>query len=691
MTRITRTRLLACASLLAMTVNTMAPAIAATTAANDGNTTTPIKHVIIIVGENRSFDHVFGTYKPAITGQTVDNLLSKGIVTATGAPGPNVALATQYQARDVNNYQTAPKNKIPYAQLPPILTAGAPTTPAFAPAAGDVSVLSTADYGLETGTEPYASAPVIAGTPDIELITTGGTGLPKDAVDSRIPNAKAPANAPFQISNPAGTATYDSYAASPVHRFYQMFQQLDCSAANASATNTSGCLNDLFPWVEVTVGAGGNGETPAQYAGGTFSNTSTGEGSTSMGFYNVQTGDMPYFKKLADTYALGDNYHQPVKGGTGADSVYLGFASDVWFSDSVTGKPIAPPAGQIENPNPLPTASGGTNNWYANDGYGSSKTGEGGTYTDCSDPTQPAVRTIRTYLNAIGVNPNCQGSRYYLLNNYNPAYSWTFDATTGTNVPVVDTSADLIANNAKAPFDYTIPPVSQRSIANTLDEAQVSWTYYGEGWNWYKAPSTLPSVLAGNQVYCNICNPFLYQSYVMNAPNRVKANLKDTADLYTDLANGVLPAVSWVKPGGLNDGHPSSSKFDIFEAFTKKILDLLASNPTLAADTAVFITVDEGGGYYDSGFVQAVDYFGDGTRIPMIVVSPFSKGVGVVHSYGDHASFIKFVNKNWGLPPITSFTRDNLPNPVQTGANPYVPTNGPAIDDLTTYFNFTSN
>ncbi len=675
MNRMTRTRLMACGSLLAMTINTMAPAYAATTAANDGNTTTPIKHVIVIVGENRSFDHVFATYTPPKG--TVDNLLSKGIVNADGTPGPNVGLAAQYAARDVNAYQIAPYNKVKYGHLPPILTGGAPKAAPFAAAAGATSILAEADYGLETGSESYASAPIVPGTPDIELITTGGTGLGKYIVDSRIPNAAAPPNAPFQITNPHGTATYDSYAASPVHRFYQMFQQMDCSDANATPTNTSGCLNDLFPWVETTVGAGGNGETPSQYTGGApFTNESTGEGSTAMGFYNVAAGDMPYFKKLADTYALGDNYHQPVKGGTGADSVYLGFASDVWYSDTKTGKPAVPPAGQIENPNPL----AGTNNWYTNDGYGSTSTAKGGTYSDCSDPMQPAVRTVRTYLNVLGVPPNCQGERYYLLNNYNPGFSFS-----ATGVMTPDPTPIAAA-------DFTIPPVSQPSIANRLDDAKVSWTYYGEGWNWYKKPSTLPAVLAGNQVYCNICNPFLYQSYVMNSPNRVAKNLKDTSDLYTDLANGTLPAVSWVKPGGLNDGHPSSSKFDIFEAFTKKIIDLLNAAPNgLAADTAVFITVDEGGGYWDSGFIQAVDYFGNGTRIPMIVVSPYSKGVGVVHTYGEHSSFIKFVEKNWGVAPITSFSRDNLPNPVQTGTNPYVPVNGPAIDDLMTYFKFPAN
>ena len=53
-----------------------------------GATATPIKHVIIIIGENRSFDHVFATYKPK-TGQTVWNLLSERIVKDDGSPGPN--------------------------------------------------------------------------------------------------------------------------------------------------------------------------------------------------------------------------------------------------------------------------------------------------------------------------------------------------------------------------------------------------------------------------------------------------------------------------------------------------------------------------------------------------------------------------------------------------------------------------
>jgi len=634
-----RKALLGYAALTAMMCNTVMPAVAATTAKNDGKTTTPIKHVIIIVGENRTFDHLFATYVPP-TG-TVRNLLSEGIVNADGTPGPNVKLAQQNFAYDIDSYSIAPNWKTPYTQgdtnaFPPIMTGGAPTAPSDVTGEpfATVAVAAAADYGLETA--------------DIPLLTTGATGLPTKSIDTRWTggNPAFPANAPFQISK---GISYDDYAASPVHRFYQMFQQMDCAQAYATPTNPSGCLNDLYPWVETTIGAGNNGAGQSP----TFTDQSTGEGSTSMGFYNVQTGDMPYFKQLADTYALGDNYHQPFKGGTGADSVVLGFGTGVYYQDA-NGNVATPPSNQIENPNP----QDGTNNYYTQDGY------SGGTYTNCSDRSQPAVAGILSYLRAQNVRSNCALGAFYLLNNYNPGYNPD------------GTVAALGAN------DFTIPPQQQASIANLLDKAQVSWTYYGEDWNAYVAGQPL------GEAYCNICNPFLYQSYVMTNPAKVKANLKDTLDLYTDLQNGVLPAVSYVKPGNFNDGHPASSKYDIFEAYVKKIIDLLQANPELWATTAVFITNDEGGGYYDSGFIQTVDYFGDGTRIPMLVVSPYSRGVGPVHTYGDHASFLKFVEKNWSLKGyIGRYSRDRLPNPVQAPGL-YVPTNMPAIDDLTSYFNF---
>ena len=132
-------------------------------------------------------------------------------------------------------------------------------------------------------------------------LVTGGSGQKSGIPDARITSVSALPAGPFQLTNGA-TFTYNSYAASPVHRFYQMWQQLNCSAAQATQDNPSGCNAQLFPWVEVTVGAGTNGiSQPANfninYASG---DVDTGEGSTAMGFYNVQNGDVPYFKKLAD-------------------------------------------------------------------------------------------------------------------------------------------------------------------------------------------------------------------------------------------------------------------------------------------------------------------------------------------------------------------------------------------------------
>jgi phospholipase C len=89
-------------------------------------THTPIKHVIIIIGENRTFDHVFATYQPK-SGETVWNLLSEKIVKPDGTPGPSYSKARQSSASDTSKYELAPPST-PYVTLPPA-QAGGPFTP----------------------------------------------------------------------------------------------------------------------------------------------------------------------------------------------------------------------------------------------------------------------------------------------------------------------------------------------------------------------------------------------------------------------------------------------------------------------------------------------------------------------------------------------------------------------------------
>ena len=81
-----------------------------------------------------------------------------------------------------------------------------------------------------------------------------------------------------------------------------------------------------------------------------------------------------------------------------------------------------------------------------------------------------------------------------------------------------------------------------------------------------------------------------------------------------------------------------------------------------------------------------MDFFGDGTRIPLAVVSPYAKKGFVDHTYYDHASILKFIERNWELPKLSDRSRDNLPNPKQE--NKYIPENAPAVGDLMNMFVF---
>jgi len=222
-----------------------------------------------------------------------------------------------------------------------------------------------------------------------------------------------------------------------------------------------------------------------------------------------------------------------------------------------------------------------------------------------------------------------------------------------------------------------------------LLESNISWKYYGDQWNTYLANPDA-NYVDPNNTYCNICNPFQYSTSIMTNTAVRTAHLKDTIDLYADIQKGELPAVSFVKPSGYLDGHPASSKLNLFEGFVKKIVDGVQANPKLWKETAIFVTFDEGGGYYDSGYIQPLDFFGDGTRIPMIVVSPYTKPGHISHEYTDHVSVLKFIEANWQLPPITDRSRDNLPNPKVRKHNPYAPITSPAIGDLMDLFHFGS-
>ena len=540
-------------------------------------TKTPIRHLIVVIGENMSFDNLYGTYEPP-PGQSLSNLLSKGIVNAEGSPGPHFALAAQETATVRERYLVTPARSGPYESLP----------------------------------RPG---------------TTYALGQSQFVPDQRFPVSLP--NGPFPITR---YADWSAAVGDPVHRFFQMWQQFD------------GDRKDLFVWVAETSGEGSQHRDDPR--------SGTNQGAVAMGFYNMAKGDAAYFRELARTYALADNYHQPIMGGTGAN--YIALSTGDVAPYLIDGKITVPPANQIENPDPRR----GTNNWYTQSGYKS------GSYVACADANEPGVKAIRDYLDSLPYKTfrdgNCEPDAYYLVNNYGTGFSYV-----GERKPL-------------GPDQYTLPPQAAPTIGEALAAKGVSW-------KWYQGGRTADGI--AKDLYCDICDPFTHSTAIMTGP--LKRNLVSLDTLDRDLGSPTtMPAVAFITPPNPESGHPAYSDAARYEIFVRDLVAKVQAHPDVWNDTAILVTTDEGGGYYDSGYIQILDFFGDGTRIPFLAISRFAKPGFVDHTYYDHVSILKFIEMNWGLPPLSRRSRDNLPNAVMSGADPYVPENRPAIGDLTNLFQF---
>jgi acid phosphatase len=255
------------------------------------------------------------------------------------------------------------------------------------------------------------------------------------------------------------------------------------------------------------------------------------------------------------------------------------------------------------------------------------------------------------------------------------------------------------------------PPQSVPTIGEALSAKGVSWKWYTGGRDAADVtgdalfpivrglvqsqvppgtPAAVVDAIAFRQtqplLYNSIGDPHNGSSAVVNSA--LRNNLEGLASFYQDVSQGTLPAVSYVVPKNLDSGHPGYSAPPRYEVFIKDLIARVQANPELWQSTAILVTTDEGGGYFDTGRIQNLDFFGDGTRIPLIVVSPFARQGHVDHVYNDHASILKFIEHNWQLQPLSRRSRDRLPNPFVFDDDDYLPVNSPAIGDLTSLFQF---
>jgi phospholipase C len=161
--------------------------------------------------------------------------------------------------------------------------------------------------------------------------------------------------------------------------------------------------------------------------------------------------------------------------------------------------------------------------------------------------------------------------------------------------------------------------------------------------------------IAASQLFQYHHHPFVYfANYADGTPGRA-AHLKDETDFVAAAQAGMLPAVSFVKPVGIYNEHPNYTDVYSGELHTKTLIDAVRNGPNWH-DTAIIVTYDENGGFWDHVPPAKLDRWGRGTRIPAIVISPFAKRGSVDSTVYDTTSILALIEHRFGLQPLG--TRD---------------------------------
>ncbi|MDD2768799.1 MAG: acid phosphatase [Methylococcus sp.] len=206
---------------------------------------------------------------------------------------------------------------------------------------------------------------------------------------------------------------------------------------------------------------------------------------------------------------------------------------------------------------------------------------------------------------------------------------------------------------------HPLPPQSFKTIGDTLNAKGVSWAWYAGAWNAaveegmrdthphqviYGKGEGSPNFQAHHQ-------PFNYfASYAPGTLERAE-HLKDGTDFLAAIEAGTLPQVSFYKPQGKLNEHAGYADVLSGDAHIAELVRKIQASP-LWPLTAVIVTYDENGGFWDHAAPPKGDRWGPGVRIPAIVVSPFAKRGHVDHTMYDTTSIIKFITRRFGLEPL---------------------------------------
>jgi phospholipase C len=240
-----------------------------------------------------------------------------------------------------------------------------------------------------------------------------------------------------------------------------------------------------------------------------------------------------------------------------------------------------------------------------------------------------------------------------------------------------------IASGASGPTNLTYPWVLKGSIIDgppanfTLSALDLTWTTLAQElsnanmtWTWYDgdANATAPSVW-------NVLPLF---NYFQTHPNELTEHVKNTRYFVTDIQNNSLPAVSWIIPGAWHpptlpvlfaeqsiSEHPPARP-DAGMDYVAYLVNQVMESPYWGS-TAIVITWDDYGGFYDHVPPPQIDVCGDGFRVPALVISPWAKPGYIDHTQYEFSSMLRLAEVNFNLPTLG--TRDVEANDMMNSFN----------------------
>ena len=231
---------------------------------------------------------------------------------------------------------------------------------------------------------------------------------------------------------------------------------------------------------------------------------------------------------------------------------------------------------------------------------------------------------------------------------------WKIDAVTGRQVSDPSVTSDGYAVGTIQPFyppfaadhaDNRLPPQYHATIGDRLSEKNITWAWYSGGWD---------NAVAGLETKDEFQyhhQPFGF--YANYAPGTAARNehIRDGSRFFNDLQHG-FPQVAFFKPVGRKNQHPGYSTILAADQEVKELVEAVRHSP-IWSNSAIIITYDEYGGFWDHVAPPRIDRWGPGTRIPAIIISPYAKRAHVDHTQYDTTSILKLIETRFGLEPLS--------------------------------------